>query len=226
MKSAKICYQCLAPMKDCRKPEEPKTCSKQLAWGLKCKHCNSTSHHSLICPTKPTQSYQTDTQNDNHRGGPRGGGRGGRGGGRGGRGGRGRGRGGQQNNDKRQSSNQHENQSYQLNSSGPDPSSNNGCADQSSCNTRQLHNNPNQQKQDMGQVQGQAKKNVSFDLSNANFMAEQDPEVLRAQFNIPRDAPINTHYIGETFESDIVNAFSSHKSPQRLKAVIQCVFGS
>ena len=82
MKSAKICFQCLAPMKDCRKPEEPKTCSKQLAWGLKCKHCNSTSHHSLICPTKPTPSYQTDTQNDNHRGGPRGGGRGGRGGGR------------------------------------------------------------------------------------------------------------------------------------------------
>ena len=88
---------------------------------------------------------------------------------------------------------------------------------------RQLHNNPNQQKEDMGQVQGQAKKTVSFDLSNANFMAEQDPEVLRAQFNIPRDAPINTHYIGETFESDIVNAFSSQKSPQRLKAVIQCV---
>ena len=59
---------------------------------------------------------------------------------------------------------------------------------------RQLHNNPNQQKEDMGQVQGQAKKTVSFDLSNANFMAEQDPEVLRAQFNIPRDAPIIAHH--------------------------------
>ena len=88
---------------------------------------------------------------------------------------------------------------------------------------RQLHNNPTQQQGNMGQVQGQGKKTVSFDLSNANFMAEQDPEVLRAQFNIPRDAPINTHYIGESSESDIVNAFSSNKSPQRLKAVIQCV---
>merc|ERR1711891_46617 len=89
MKSAKICFQCLNPMKDCRKPEDPKVCSKQTAWGLKCKHCNSTSHHSLICPNKPPQSYQTETQNSNHRGGGRGGGRGGRGEGRGGRGGRG-----------------------------------------------------------------------------------------------------------------------------------------
>ena len=85
---------------------------------------------------------------------------------------------------------------------------------------RQLHNNPNQQKIDMGQVQSQPKKTVSWDLSNANFVAEQDPEVLRAQFNLPRDAPINTHYIGETEDSDIVNAFSSQKTPQRLKAVI------
>ena len=86
-----------------------------------------------------------------------------------------------------------------------------------------LHNGPNQQKMDQVQGQSQPKKHVSWDLSNANFMAEQDPEVLRAQFNIPRDAPINTHYIGETEDSDIVNAFSSQKTPQRLKAVIQCV---
>ena len=86
-----------------------------------------------------------------------------------------------------------------------------------------IHNGPNQQKMDQVQGQSQPKKHVSWDLSNANFMAEQDPEVLRAQFNIPRDAPINTHYIGETLESDIVNAFSSQKTPKRLKAVIQCV---
>ena len=68
MNSAKICFRCLGPMKDCRTPEDPETCSKQLAWDLKCKHCNSTSHHSLICPTNPTPSHQTDTQYDNHRG--------------------------------------------------------------------------------------------------------------------------------------------------------------
>ena len=159
MLSNKICFQCLTPMKECRKPDDPKTCQKQLAWGLKCKHCNSTSHHSLNCPTKSTPSYQSD-----HKGGPRGGGRGGRGGGRGGRGGRGRGRGGYQNNDKKQSNTQHENNSY---SSGPNPNSNNG-ADQT---TNKLYNNPNQHKSDLGQVQGQP------DLSNANFLTEQDPEL-------------------------------------------------
>ena len=54
-------------------------------------------------------------------------------------------------------------------------------------------------------------------------MMEQDPELLRAEYNLPRDAPISTHYIGETSQSDIANAFSSNKTPQPLKAVIQCV---
>ena len=75
---------------------------------------------------------------------------------------------------------------------------------------KQLHNEPTQHKMD--QVQVQPKKHVSWDLSNANFMSEQDPEILRAQFDIPKDAPINTHYIGESPDSDIVNAFSSEKS--------------
>ena len=89
---------------------------------------------------------------------------------------------------------------------------------------RPLCNNSTQQPNlGQGQVQGQGKKNVSFDLQNANFMMEQDPEVLRAQYNLPRDAPISTHYIGESSQSDIANAFSSSKSPQPLKAVIQCV---
>ena len=80
LKSHKICYQCLAPMKDCRKPEDLKICSKQIAWNLKCKHCNDTRHHSLICPSKPSQTYKAEHQNDGHSNGGRGGGRGGRGG--------------------------------------------------------------------------------------------------------------------------------------------------
>ena len=35
IKSAKVCFQCLIPMINCRKPEDPKVCSKQTAWGLK-----------------------------------------------------------------------------------------------------------------------------------------------------------------------------------------------
>merc|ERR1712236_81648 len=87
-------------------------------------------------------------------------------------------------------------QSAILNSSAP--SSSNGCADVSSCNLRPLCNSSTQQPNSGQEGQGQGKKNVSFDLQNVNFMMEQDPEVLRAEYNLPRDAPISTHYIGET----------------------------
>merc|ERR1712215_399913 len=83
MKSHKVCFICLNPLSTCRKPDDPKVCCKQSAWSLKCKHCTSTSHHSLICQNKPHQSYQNETQNSNHRGGGRGGGRGGNGNGNG-----------------------------------------------------------------------------------------------------------------------------------------------
>merc|ERR1712215_110891 len=96
-----------------------------------------------------------------------------------------------------------------------------GCADLAKCNLKQLHNGPTQHKLD--QVQVQPQKHVSWDLSNANFMSEQDPKILRAQFNIPKEGKINTHYVGESPDCDIVNAFSSQKTPQRLKAHIQCV---
>merc|ERR1712215_309233 len=82
-----------------------------------------------------------------------------------------------------------------------------GYADLAKCNLKQLHNGLTQHKLD--QVQVQPQKHVSWDLSNANFMSEQDPETLRAQFNIPKGAPINMHYTGESPDSDIVNAFGS-----------------
>ena len=84
---------------------------------------------------------------------------------------------------------------------------------------KQLHNGETQQK--LGQVQPQ--KHVTWDLTNANFMSQPDEESLRAQFNIPKEGKINTYYVGESPDSDIVNAFSSQKTPQRLKAHIQCV---
>ena len=56
-------------------------------------------------------------------------------------------------------------------------------------------------------------------------MSQPDEESLRAQFkfNIPKEGKINTYYVGESPDSDIVNAFSSQKTPQRLKAHNQCV---
>merc|ERR1711888_573541 len=129
LKSNKICYVCLAPMKDCRKPEDLKTCSKQTSWNLKCRHCNDLRHHSLICPSKPSQTYQTEHLNDSHRNGGRGGGRGGRGGGLDGRGGRGRG-GHKHNGDRRQSGNSNSNQSYQSQTSSST------CPDQSSATSQ------------------------------------------------------------------------------------------
>ena len=111
LKSNKICFVCLAPMKDCRKDPDFKTCSKQTAWNLKCRHCGDLRHQ----------------------------------------------------------------------------------------------------------------KHVTWDLTNANFMSQPDPESLRTQFNIPKEGKINTYYVGESPDSDIVNAFSSQKTPQRLKAHIQCV---
>ena len=158
LKSAKICYVCLAPMKDCRKPEDLKTCSKQTAWNLKCRHCNDLRHHSLICPSKPSQTYQAEHQNDSHRNGGRGGGRGGRGGGRGGRGGHARG-GYQHNGDREPSGNSDSNQYYESEESNPTCHDPDECADLAmQCNMRQLHNVPNQQKMDQVQGQSQAKK--------------------------------------------------------------------
>ena len=116
MNSAQICFKCLGPIKDCR-TEDPETCWKQIAWNLKCKHCNSTQHHSLICPTNPTPSHHTDSQYDD----PRGGGEGGQGD----QAGRGQGRGGHQYNDNWQS-NQYDNNTHFPE---PDPDPNNDCAD-------------------------------------------------------------------------------------------------
>ena len=195
MNSAQICFKCLGPIANCR-TEDPETCWKQISWNLICKHCNSTEHHSLICPNpnpNPTPSHHTERYDD-----PRGGGEGGQGD----QAGRGQERGGHQYNDNWQS---------ESNTHSSNPNTNpNGADSGNSCN------NPSKQKSNECQVQGP-------DISNANFLKEQDPDLLRAQFNIPRNAPINQHYVGETEESDIVNAFSSQRCPKTLKSVIQCV---
>ena len=53
-------------------------------------------------------------------------------------------------------------------------------------------------------------------------MSQPDEEALRSQFNIPKEVKINTYYVGDV-DSDIINAFSSQKTPQKLKTHIQCV---
>ena len=53
-------------------------------------------------------------------------------------------------------------------------------------------------------------------------MSQPDEDALRSQFNIPKNVKINTYYVGDV-DSDIINAFSSQKTPQKLKTHIQCV---
>ena len=53
-------------------------------------------------------------------------------------------------------------------------------------------------------------------------MSQPDEAALRSQFNIPENVRVNTYYVGDA-DTDIINAFSSQKTPQRLKTHIQCV---
>ena len=213
-------------MSGCRKDPDFKTCSKQSLWNLKCRHCGDLRHHSLMCASKPSSTYQAEPQHDSQRSGARGNSNRGRGGGRGGRGGRGRG-GQRHNGDRRPPGNSNQSfQSQASNSTCPGQSSTTSqsasCANlEKHCNLKPLHNgNETQQNSKLGQVQPQ--KHVTWDITNANFMFQPDEEALRSQFNIPKEVKINTYYIGE-FDSDIVNAFSSQKAPQKLKTHIQCV---
>ena len=87
------------------------------------------------------------------------------------------------------------------------------------CNQKSLHiTNASQQGANLGQCQ----KQITWDVSNSNFMSQPDEAVLRSQFNIPENIRVNTYYVGDA-DNDIINAFSSQKSPQRPKTHIQCV---
>merc|ERR1712236_142133 len=55
-----------------------------------------------------------------------------------------------------------------------------------------------------------------------SFMSQPNESMLRSQFNIPPNVHVNTYYVGDNGD-DIINAFSSQKSPQRPKTHIQCV---
>ena len=55
-------------------------------------------------------------------------------------------------------------------------------------------------------------KQLTFDISNSNFMSQPNPELIRQRFNIPDDIRVNTYYVGDDGD-DIINAFSSEESP-------------
>ena len=65
-------------------------------------------------------------------------------------------------------------------------------------------------------------KQLTFDISNSNFMSQPNEDMLRSKFNIPPNVTVNTYYVGDNGD-DIINAFSSQRSPQSPKTHIQCV---
>ena len=150
-----------------------------------------------MCPQKASY-YQSEFQPDSQRG--QGGSHKGRGAGRGGRGGRGRGP--RQQNDRRPQNNQgNQNaQSFTTQPSHPQPSnstcslpnsgsspstSNASCSFSPNCSENkqnkqgQMLHNMNQQSSNVGQ------KQLTFDISNSNFMSQPNEDMLRSKFNIP-----------------------------------------
>ena len=69
---------------------------------------------------------------------------------------------------------------------------------------------------------GQSQKQLTFDVSNSNFMSQPNEAMLRSKFNIPPNVHVNTYYVGDNGD-DIINAFSSQRLPQSPKTHIQCV---
>ena len=53
-------------------------------------------------------------------------------------------------------------------------------------------------------------------------MSQPNEAMLRSKFNIPPNVHVNTYYVGDNVD-DIINAFSSQRSPQSPKNHIQCV---
>ena len=219
LKTHKMCQICLGPRSSCRNESDTSVCQKQVIFNMKCQQCGDPKHHAIMCPQK-TSYYQSEFQSDSQRG--RGGSHRGRGAGRGGRS---RGRGARQQNDRRpqsQSQGRQDAQSFNTQSSHPQPPNsassfpNSGSSpsplNASSANSKSysenqrspqgqlLHNSQSQQSNNVGQ------KQLTYDISNSNFMSQPNPDILRQRFNIPANMTVNTYYVGDDGD-DIINCF-------------------